>query len=316
MHSMGTRHVFDLMAYHQKYGVLSRTLISNTEPGPILKYNESPVFVNGAFVGETPPSSSLQERRSQGQLTPLIHLKSSLSPVHGVSSPSITQHHPPAPTSRASCQGARAAITHVKSLSVDAAPFQPDPNYHTPSAKARAAASASQSLPHLRAQPRHFDSGQMLPFPPYYTPSPGPYEPEWDGGPFPPYYTPSPGPHEPEWNGGPIPSYYTPSLGPHEPEWNGGRFSPYAPHAPHAPHTGFQQTYHAQRVYQGESNGAMTTANPYDPFTAATPSLATANHATHQPQLNPYTQDTNTMGGASYYQSQNSFAQPVRRAST
>ena len=104
----------------------------------------------------------------------------------------------------------------------------------------------------------------------------------------------------------PFPAYHSPSPTPHLLERVGGDYSSYA-----LP-TGFQQIYHAQRMYQGENNGAMTTPNPYDPFTASTPSLATSNHATHQAQVNPYTQDTNTMGGASYYQGQNNFAQPVR----
>ena len=104
----------------------------------------------------------------------------------------------------------------------------------------------------------------------------------------------------------PFPAYHSPSPTPHPLEWVGGDYSSYA-----LP-TGFQQIYHAQRMYQGENNGAMTTPNPYDPFTASTPSLATSNNATHQAQVNPYTQDMNTMGGASYYQGQNNFAQPVR----
>lgn len=109
----------------------------------------------------------------------------------------------------------------------------------------------------------------------------------------------------------PFPSYHYlhPSQAPPPLTWVGGDFSPYT--LSPVP----QQTYHAQGMYQAESNGAMTAANPYDPFTAAAPSLATANHAAHQPQVNPYSQDTNNMGGASYYQGQNSFAQPVRLAS-
>ena len=269
VYSMGTKHVFDPMAFHQQFGVLSCTLTSNTPPGPIKKYEGSPIFVNGTSFDETPPSSpSLEQNRSRGHHTSPLRLKT--SPVLGDSLRLVALHHIQRLPPRAHTRHAPANFTHVKSLSFDAAPHHPNPIHHTPSTKPLAFASTSRSLPHLRAQPRQFHSGQMYPYHPYHSPSPGP----------------------------------------HPPQWVGGNFTPYALH------TGFQQTYHAQRMYQGETNGAMATANPYDPFTAATPSLATANHATHQPQVNPYTQDTNNIGGASYYQGQNNFAQPVRLGST
>lgn len=258
------------MAFNQQHGVLSRTLTSNPFPDSIKEYEGCSVFENRASIDETPPPTpSFEQMRSKGLCVFLPHLKTSL--VHEDSPPSLAQQQLQALPSRAQSRDASASFTHVKSLSVDAAPFHPEPLHHTPSPKPNAFAYASQSLPHLRAQSHQSDSGMMYPFTSYHYP---------------------------------YPSRATPPL-----RWVGGNFSPCT-----LP-TGPQQTYHAQRMYQGETNGAMTAANPYDPFTAAAPSLATANHAAHQPQVNPYTQDTNNMGGASYYQGQNSFAQPVRLAS-
>lgn len=268
---MGTKHIFDPMAFQSQFGVLSHTLTSNTHPGPIKKYEGYSVLVNGNSLDEAqPPSLGCEQIRSRGHHPFPLHLKTSL--VHGETPLSTAQQHLQALPSRAQSRHTSATLTHVKSLSVDAAPFHPNLIHRTPSPKPHAFANASQSLPHLPAQPHQFDSGKMYPIPQNH--------------------------------------YPYPSQAPHPFRWNGGNFFPYA-----LP-TGSQQTYHAQPTFQGESNGAMTAANPYDPFTAATPSLATANHATHQAQVNPYTQDTNSMGGASYYQGQNNFAQPVRLCSS
>lgn len=257
------------MAFHQQFGVRSRTRTSNTSPGPSKAYKRSPNFASGSSYDETTPlTPSLEQKISRGHHTFPLRLR--YPPVHGDFLRPVARHHLHASAPRAQSRHAPVTFTHAKSLDVDAAYSHPHPFHYTPSPEPRAVAYPPQSHPHLPAQPHQSDGGKMYP----------------------------------------IPLYQYPSEVPHPLQWVGGSFSPYALRS------GSQQTYHAQQIYQGESNGAITTANPYDPFTAAAPSLAAANHATHQSQVNPYTQDTNNMGGASYYQGQNNFAQPVRQGST
>ena len=61
---------------------------------------------------------------------------------------------------------------------------------------------------------------------------------------------------------------------------------------------------------QGETNGDFN-QTLYDPYVSPPPSLAPPPHGPSQPQINPYSQDTNTSGGASYYNN-SSYAQPIQ----
>lgn len=54
-----------------------------------------------------------------------------------------------------------------------------------------------------------------------------------------------------------------------------------------------------------------TLADPFDQFTTATSVISSTSH-TPQPQVNPYAQDSNGLGLASYYQTSNSFTHPGR----
>ena len=61
---------------------------------------------------------------------------------------------------------------------------------------------------------------------------------------------------------------------------------------------------------QGETNGGLHQPL-YDPYVTPPSSMATSNHTSQQPQINPYTQESSSSGSASYYQN-SSFAQPIQ----
>ena len=61
---------------------------------------------------------------------------------------------------------------------------------------------------------------------------------------------------------------------------------------------------------QNEPNGSLT-HGLYDPYVTNTTTLANPALGTHQASINPYAQDTNTTGGAAYYQTP-SYAQPIQ----
>lgn len=67
------------------------------------------------------------------------------------------------------------------------------------------------------------------------------------------------------------------------------------------------QPFHkAQESFQIENNDDISQTNFFEPYAPATP---TPNHATPQPQVNPYAQDANGLSGQPYYQGSNSFTQ-------
>lgn len=67
------------------------------------------------------------------------------------------------------------------------------------------------------------------------------------------------------------------------------------------------QPFHkAQESFQIENNDDISQSNFFEPYAPATP---TPNHATPQPQVNPYTQDANGLAGPAYYQGSNSYTQ-------
>lgn len=67
------------------------------------------------------------------------------------------------------------------------------------------------------------------------------------------------------------------------------------------------QPFHkAQESFQIENNDDISQSNFFEPYAPATP---TPNHATPQPQVNPYAQDANGLSGQPYYQGSNSYTQ-------
>ena len=62
--------------------------------------------------------------------------------------------------------------------------------------------------------------------------------------------------------------------------------------------------------YQGEVNGGLS-QGLFDSYVSPTPPLAAVSQGSHQPQVNPYAQDSTTAGGASYYQN-SAYTQPVQ----
>ena len=62
---------------------------------------------------------------------------------------------------------------------------------------------------------------------------------------------------------------------------------------------------------QGDNNHDASQINLFEQYTTPTPSLPSTSH-TPQPQVNPYAQDSTTLGVAAYYQGSNNYPQPVR----
>ncbi len=67
------------------------------------------------------------------------------------------------------------------------------------------------------------------------------------------------------------------------------------------------QPFHkAQGCFQVENNDDISQSSFFEPYAPGTP---TPNHATPQPQVNPYAQDANGLGGPAYFQGSNNYAQ-------
>ena len=67
---------------------------------------------------------------------------------------------------------------------------------------------------------------------------------------------------------------------------------------------------HNSHFQQAEPNHGL--APPaFDPYGSSTGSLSTGPHTPHQPQINPYAQDSSTTGGTSYFQD-SSYTQPLQ----
>ena len=69
-----------------------------------------------------------------------------------------------------------------------------------------------------------------------------------------------------------------------------------------------ESTNRLQLSQQTEGNGNYH-SHLFDPYTTTSTPLAAPAHATPQPQVNPYSQDTNALGGSSYF-SNSTFTQP------
>ncbi|KAF2843481.1 PAB-dependent poly(A)-specific ribonuclease subunit PAN3 [Patellaria atrata CBS 101060] len=61
----------------------------------------------------------------------------------------------------------------------------------------------------------------------------------------------------------------------------------------------------------GYPNATASLINGYDPFNVQS-TLSALPATNHQAQLNPYSTETSTLGGAAYFQNSNSFAQPLQ----
>jgi PAB-dependent poly(A)-specific ribonuclease subunit 3 len=74
------------------------------------------------------------------------------------------------------------------------------------------------------------------------------------------------------------------------------------------------QSFDASQVasLQGNSNGVLASAGPYDPFVTPPTPLATTGSVTHQLQSSPFSHDATALGGAAFFSSQTNFQQPVQ----
>ncbi|KAL9115309.1 MAG: hypothetical protein Q9187_007313, partial [Circinaria calcarea] len=64
------------------------------------------------------------------------------------------------------------------------------------------------------------------------------------------------------------------------------------------------------QINQNDHNGGLG-QGLYDPYVSPPNPLAVASNGSSQPQLNPYSSDASTSGGASYYHN-SAYAQPVQ----
>lgn len=65
-----------------------------------------------------------------------------------------------------------------------------------------------------------------------------------------------------------------------------------------------------QGPFQGDQNGDTPQSTVFDHYTP-TPSIASQNHTTPQPQINPYSDDANTMGSGAYFPGSTNYPQQV-----